>query len=246
MGRWIHCSVAIGLQPNPQQKPIRSRIAHLFSRSVSNFLKIRLSTSLKSFIFILGLALSVGTCTCQDSILQSFTVSSIDNTVQLNWTIKSGNTCQGINILRSTDSLNFTEIGDIQGVCGSIDQAESYNFLDPSPPKNKRIYYRLELGFNGLSDIRSIDYFLIEDELLIFPNPANNQATIIVKNTFREQLKLTLYSFQGELILSRLTSNERFELNLSELNSGQYIVRIQNMSNLNMEGHIARLIVFRT
>ena len=84
-------------------------------------------------------------------ILNYFSANLGDNDVYLSWEIMGGGQCNGIQILRSTDSLNYVEIGDVQGVCGSPDFAQQYDFTDESPVENSINYYRLELGVQGFS-----------------------------------------------------------------------------------------------
>src|SRR5437870_3891883 len=86
------------------------------------------------------------------TLLPVFEAIQVENRVQLNFTISAGNTCNGIQIFRSPDAVNFIEIGDIQGVCGSSDRSESYFFIDQAPLKNKTNYYRLQLGTLGSSE----------------------------------------------------------------------------------------------
>ncbi len=79
----------------------------------------------------------------------NFSLFENNGKVYLNWSIVSGSTCNGIQIYRSTDSVMFTQVGNIPGICGSSSSAISYNFIDDNPVKNKVNYYRLELGNNG-------------------------------------------------------------------------------------------------
>ncbi|HAW21460.1 MAG TPA: hypothetical protein DCX14_14860 [Flavobacteriales bacterium] len=190
--------------------------------------------------FIFGCSFSLF---AQDSILQSFSLNQSSNGVQILWTIKEGNTCQGINILRSTDSLNFSEIGDIQGVCGSIDQSESYTFLDQEPPKNQRIFYRLELGFNGLSRIIHIDYYSIEGDFLLFPNPTSNKVNLIRSNPSRQQLKIKVFTFQGEHMFDMQTPRETVQIDVSTWPSGTYLITIHNQDALMEKVQYANFIV---
>ena len=53
------------------------------------------------------------------SVLNYFNAQVLNAQVVLNWEVRIGNTCDGIEIQHSTDSISFVKIGEIAGVCGS-------------------------------------------------------------------------------------------------------------------------------
>ena len=77
-----------------------------------------------------------------------FSAVQVETKVQLNFTIKAGNTCNGIEIFRSPDSVNFSLIGDIQGVCGSTDRKGDNNFYE-SCKASKELKKPGKMGFSG-------------------------------------------------------------------------------------------------
>ena len=64
--------------------------------------------------------------------------------------------CNGLGIQRSVNGLNFNTIGFIEGVCGSLTEAVRYTFTDSMPPVSSTVYYRIDLGPYGFSDITSL------------------------------------------------------------------------------------------
>ena len=72
--------------------------------------------------------------------------------VLLAWTIKSGSVCNGIQIYRSTDSLNFVIIENIDGACGDLASSVTYTYTDSEPINNKINYFKFELVFAVLSE----------------------------------------------------------------------------------------------
>ena len=70
-------------------------------------------------------------------ILGHFYASEQNGVVILSWEILAGSTCNGIQIFRSTDDLNFSQINDIPGICGNISFAQDYIYEDIIPVKNK-------------------------------------------------------------------------------------------------------------
>jgi hypothetical protein len=165
----------------------------------------------------------------QETILQ-FSAVQIENKIQLDFTIKSGYTCNGIGIYRSADSVNFTLIGDIQGVCGSSDRNESYSYIDYAPLKNSKNYYRLEPGSLGTSGITGVFFIdLSENDVLVYPNPVNSNSAIYTLNTTHEERMLYIYSREGKHIYrSEPSRGNTFSLPVENFIAGIYYFTIQS------------------
>ncbi len=160
-------------------------------------------------------------------ILDDLDVFEVSGKVFISVTISSGNTCNGITVERSTDSLIYNEVGSVAGVCGSSSTPVTYNFTDEKPVKNKKSYYRVELGGNGFTDVISI--LVIDTKEFGFqvrPNPANEKAIIYFENPQQDQFELVVYDFLGAKILVKTTTNNSFELNTSNYNKGFYVFSI--------------------
>jgi len=69
----------------------------------------------------------------QSPILDKFDVTANHQQVFISCTIGSGNVCNGIEIWRSMDSINFNIVGDIPGICGSLAEPVNYYFIDENP-----------------------------------------------------------------------------------------------------------------
>lgn len=180
------------------------------------------------FFIILFIQLAGRLLFAQSSpILGRFFVSESEGTVLLNWSIVAGSTCDGIKIYRSVDSIHFSLVGEILGLCGSVGFEQQYDFTDNNPVKNKVNYYRLELGNQGFSKIVSIKIIDIENSgYLIRPHPANAQAEICFNNYSGQKAELSIFNFNGQKIASAATQDSYFVINTSEMNSGLYIFTI--------------------
>ena len=177
--------------------------------------------------FILVSGFSISTAISQSIILRNFSLSKIGDSVLLKWTIKQGETCNGIQVERSSDNLNFQEVGNIPGVCGSPDFAQTFEFLDTNPVVNTTNYYRLVLGNTGYSEVRSIEVIALnEDGILVLPNPASESTTVYFKNDFNKLYTLKLFSSAAKLILEMEGSGQSFPVNTSILDAGVYVFRI--------------------
>lgn len=162
-----------------------------------------------------------------DNILSYFSASENNGSVYLSWQIKSGSTCNGIQIYRSTNNLNFVQIGDIPGICGNISFAQDYSFTDPNPVKNSKNYYRLELGNNGFSQTVAVEVIDISvTGFQVRPNPAATQVKILFDNDISLSHNLNLYNVIGSLVFSASGKEDFFELDTSFLSNGSYFFTI--------------------
>jgi len=167
-------------------------------------------------------------CTAQEGIVQlRFSAAESNGKVFLDWTMNFGETCNGIDIARSSDSLNFTSIGGIQGICGSPTDSVRYSFLDESTVANKTNYYRLFMGNLGFSQVVSVEVTDLEGKSSqVRPNPISNTGRIEFSNDRNRNHTLEILSRSGQ-IENRLTTREEFfTLDASSLKDGFYIFRI--------------------
>ena len=196
-----------------------------------------MKTRLQLKFLILSIFMNALYSFSQETILDQFSAENVSGKVLLAWTIKSGNTCNGIRIYRSDDSLNYTEIGDIQGVCGNSGYAVNYTYQDDSPSLNKVNYYRLNLGGQGLTysvsvqviDVGQNDYFLEQ-------NPIGAETKLYFKNLTGEPYFLTIYSADGMHKETKETSSDYFELNQFNYSTGLYYFVLSNSSTNKIQG----------
>jgi hypothetical protein len=175
-------------------------------------------------IFFLGFS-----SLAQPSILEKFSAEHISGKVFLSWTVKSGQTCNGIRIYRSEDSLSYTEIGDIQGVCGNLGYSVNYTFQDNDPTKNKVNFYRLDLG--GIELTYSIAVEVIDvgqNDYYLKANPLVDQTKLYFRNPSQQTTVLTVISQNGKIIETKETTTDYFTLNSNDYLSGLYFFTLSN------------------
>jgi len=166
-------------------------------------------------------------------------IGETNGVVQLAWQMRAGQTCNGIDILRSTDGTNFSPIGDIQGVCGSPTEAVNYDFTDNNPQQNSTNYYKLILGLLGESNVVSIEVIDISGGFQVRPNPMTDQGRIFFKNDGGEMAVLTVTDLTGKTILERQTRGEVFEMDVRSLQAGTYPFTIRSANDaVNVKGKL--------
>ena len=142
-------------------------------------------------------------------------------------TIKGGIQCSGLQVQRSIDSINFIQVYEFPGVCGSPGADESYVWVDDFPVKNARNYYRLEIGNLGIvSDHKSVFFQYFEgDKLLITPNPCED-CSVRFPNDKREKVQIQLFSIDGKFLLEEETSSNFYSLKDFDLQGSIFLVSI--------------------
>ena len=156
-------------------------------------------------------------------ILDRFDVFEASGKVYISCVISSGSTCNGIDVLRSEDSTNFITVGHIGGVCGSSSEPIAYNFIDDNPIKNKPIYYKLELGGYGYTNIQSIQIIDTKEfGFQIRPNPASESAIIYFQNSNNTEHALSILNNLGIIVLSEKTNQNFFSIDVNHIPSGVY------------------------
>lgn len=160
----------------------------------------------------------------EHTILSKFTAHYTGSEVVLAWTIKGGEQCNGINIYRSTDSVNWVKIGEIQGVCGAS-EPQFYDFNDVEPELGNINYYRLSLGTQGFSSIQYVQVIRYENSYAAFPNPSNNQMTFSVSPELGYGT-LNVFSLSGDLVYQyEMFEEETLVLSKDVIGEGYFLFK---------------------
>ena len=189
-----------------------------------NYLK--LITILISFLRLSCLFSQTGSIS-----LDYFNIKEYNGNVYIDITLSEGNTCNGIIIQRSLDTINFQNITRFGGICGSTSLPTSYKFLDENPILNLTSYYRVQFGNNIYSEI--IEILIIDSQdngYQLRPHPANDETTLYFNNQAGINHELMLFSIDGIKIRTSISSSNKFSIETSTLNNGFYIFSIKQGS----------------
>jgi len=159
--------------------------------------------------------------------LNAFSATEANGKVYLNWIIASGNTCDGVRVYRSADGIEYNQIGDIGGICGSPYSAVSYEFWDTMPLLNRKNYYKLELGNLGFSHIEElIVYDFSKQGYQIIPHPFRGGGVIAFNNPSFEIARLRIFSLNGLLMWEDVQNTNTFQIPDAYLKAGIYVFEI--------------------
>lgn len=160
--------------------------------------------------------------------LSNFFLIPNNKQVLLYWTIDSGPTCNGISVWRSSDSINYSEIGNIGGVCGSSSSATPYNFTDDSPMLNQINFYKIRLGYSQFSEVKTVSIkYIAPGKLIIKPNPSSDNVVIEFNNDGSDKYELTITNSAGNRVYTKDNfSTDKIELNTNGWGVGTYFVTL--------------------
>ena len=182
---------------------------------------------MKTASILLFMFIGFSSLSQNEDVISHFSATEFNGKVLLTFAITQGNTCNGVVILHSTDSVNFTQVESIEGICGSSQAQIEYDFTHLDPEKNVVNYYRLSLGGIGFSWIVSAEVIdLGVNKVLLRPNPIAEGSELFFDNETNSLINLRIYSSAGILIKSEQTTSELFILNGSEFESGMYFYTI--------------------
>ena len=167
-----------------------------------------------------------------DSLLGKFSLSESKGQVLISWQMLAGNTCNGIQIYRSVNGTDFSRIGIIVGICGSIFEPVNYFFTDTMPVQNAINYYYLEFGGFGATQVLAIEIVNTgQHGYHLRPHPFQDTGTIYFEDENGQENVLQIYDLLGNEILLAKTSDDQFEVTTSTFIPGQYIFIISGSGN---------------
>jgi hypothetical protein len=172
--------------------------------------------------------------------LLSFKADCNGNEVNISWATSVEINNRGFNIQKSIDGNYWITVGFVPGV-GSSNEKLSYIFTD-SKPFIETSYYRLEQidmdGKTATFDAASVEcgagQMVDNIKLAVFPNPANDDFSIILNSEDRIDGSAQIFNAIGEVMYSvplHLPSGGNTVIIKNTLDVGAYFVRVVNANN---------------
>lgn len=164
-------------------------------------------------------------------ILEAFNIENVGKYIKASCIIKAGNTCAGIKLYRSTDSLNFNLINILPGVCGYDNIPAYYELLDTLPIRNTKAYYKMEFGGSGFTEILAVEFFDFNNSKIeIWPNPIDSYLQVYIENLNSEIINYTIIDNSGIQIYNATTIDNSFKLNVDFLSTGLYTILFEGQN----------------
>lgn len=153
-----------------------------------------------------------------------------DATTKLLWNVSQEVNVKGYSVETSTNGSDFKSVGYVTATGSKV---YSLNYLDKI---SGTVYFRvknidLDGKFKYSSIIKLYNKETVLNSLQVYPQPAFEQITI-QHNKATERAVFTLYSQDGKIIMQKLAMPHTLQtqLNISNLNSGLYMIRFDDGS----------------
>jgi hypothetical protein len=163
--------------------------------------------------------------------LAFFNANCDNKYVKLRWATFTENQNDFFTIEKSKDAIHFYEIAKIKGN-GSSNQAHYYRFFDEQSLPGL-VYYRLkQVDFNGASTlfpIQTINCFIEDNEISVYPNPNNGSFEI---KGIQSDEKVLVYDAIGKLIEEKIATSNAISFSLLDVEEGVYFVQVKNKTGI--------------
>ena len=175
-------------------------------------------------------------------LLESFSAIQVENHVQLDFSIAGGASCNGVQLLRSSDGEYFTEIGAIQGICGGSEFTEQYTLRDNAPLQTSTNRYKLVLGVQGESEVIQLDFVPLYAGFNVYPNPVQDGSVLKWNNPTGVPFTLNIYTLFGQRVehAQSIISSE-FILQFQGVLPGTYVFHLIGEDGRHITGKFIRV-----
>lgn len=162
--------------------------------------------------------------------LIQFDAVKLNDDVLLTWKTASEVNNDKFIIQRRTNNGNWIQLGDVPGHGTSTNQ-QDYSFTDENPVKGTNYYRLKQVDFDGnfkYSVIRMVQFDIASgvSGFFIIPNPACTNIRIVADQNLRS---ISIYRLDGTMAIEPIETNRSdIALNISNLETGMYIVEVVN------------------
>ncbi len=177
------------------------------------------------FTSIAAIGVAVFAVAQEHPYIASYELTPFDGAIRVQWVMHGGNTCDGLEVERSTDGVLFTTVHRIQGICGDPTVAVPFEWLDEAPPEFSVLHYRIKMGFTGFSSVKSVVFTqLTTSEQRFFPSPTNGTATLLLNLPQGAPIDLVVLDHAGRVVLQQQAlRGPVLTLDLHALKTGVYV-----------------------
>ncbi len=168
----------------------------------------------------------------------NFKIFQVDQAVFLNFILSKGSSCNGFNVLHSTDSVNFKIIHEDPTICGTSNADEVKNWTHVNPIINQLNYYKIQLNPGEMSPVNRI--FVNQTNkpnIVLFPNPISTDIDLLtIKILGTESLEFDgfIYNQFGNYVLKieNQSTLSNSTIKIHELSNGLYLIKLTDGYNL--------------
>jgi len=168
----------------------------------------------------------------------NFKIFQVNQAVFLNFILSKGSSCNGFNVLHSSDSVNFKVIHEDPTICGTSNADEAKNWTHANPIINQLNYYKIQLNPGEMSPVNRI--FVNQTNkpnIVLFPNPISTDHDFLnIKILGTESLAFDgfIYNQFGNYVLKieKQSTLSNSTIKINELSNGLYLITLTDGYNL--------------
>ena len=168
----------------------------------------------------------------------NFRIFQVNQAVFLNFILSKGSSCNGFNVLHSSDSVNFKIIHEDPTICGTSNANEVKNWTHVNPIINQLNYYKIQLNPGEMSPVNRI--FVNQTNkpnIILFPNPISTDhdfLTIKILGTESLEFDGFIYNQFGNYVLKieNQSTLSNSTIKIHELSNGLYLIKLTDGYNL--------------
>lgn len=163
------------------------------------------------------------------------------NVVNLSWETAIETNNKGFYIERSSNGINFTEIGFVASKAsnGNSNLRLNYSHVD-NKPLNGDNFYRLKQedkdGRNSYSSVIMVSVKTVFESRIkpIYPNPVTGTLNLYVESKSSDKMNISIVDANGRIVkqLSQniQEGNNNYQINVSSLPAGTYFISINGLN----------------
>ncbi len=168
----------------------------------------------------------------------SFNGVAENNEVQLTWGTSQETNTDFFSVLRSTDGVNFEELGTLEAA-GNTNTLTNYNFVDDRPIEGSAFYkisqYDLDGQFTSTEVIQVVtDLDLQMAWTHVGPNPVEDATQLGFTVTKDQSMTLQVFNLSGQIVyqeqLQALRGSNAHTLDMNGIAPGMFVIRLSSPS----------------
>ena len=168
----------------------------------------------------------------------NFKIFQVNQAVFLNFILSKGSSCNGFNVLHSSDSVNFKVIHEDPTICGTSNADEAKNWTHANPIIKQLNDYKIQLNPGEMSPVNRI--FVNQTNkpnIVLFPNPISTDhdfLTIKILGTESLEFDGFIYNQFGNYVLKieNQSTISNSTIKIHELSNGLYLIKLTDGYNL--------------
>ena len=163
--------------------------------------------------------------------LVNFSGNVIEKNIELQWQTASEIDHSHFQIMYSLDGTEFRKSGEVKDATYESSSLKRYDFIFQTPKVGSN-YFRLDqVDLNGIinrSNIIYISFNGLEQQLSIYPNPAQENIRVVLdENINSNTVWIQVLDGHGKVVMDREKNAINFySIDISSLENGMYFLRI--------------------